>query len=129
MAERFADAPQLLANTHAVAARCNLELTLGKNYLPDFPLPDGVPIEDFLIQSSKDGLELRLAQLFPDEAERVAKRAPYDARLDIELGVINQMGFPGYFLIVADFIQWAKDHDIPVAPDAVRARARSSPTR
>ena len=116
MAERFADAPQFLANTHAVAARCNLELTLGKNYLPDFPLPEGVAIEDFLVQSAKDGLELRLAQLFPDEAERAAKRAPYDARLDIELGVINQMGFPGYFLIVADFIQWAKDHDIPVGP-------------
>ena len=116
MAERFVDAPQLLTNTHALAQRCNLELTLGKNYLPDFPLPDGVPIEDFLIQSAKDGLELRLAQLFPDEAERAAKRAPYDARLDIELGVINQMGFPGYFLIVADFIQWAKDHDIPVGP-------------
>ena len=116
MAERFADAPQILANTHAVAARCNLELTLGKNYLPDFPLPEGVAIEDFLVQSAKDGLELRLAQLFPDESERAAKRAPYDERLAIELGVINQMGFPGYFLIVADFIQWAKDHDIPVGP-------------
>ena len=116
MAERFADAPELLANSNAIAARCNLELTLGKNYLPDFPLPEGVAIETYLIEQAKRGLETRLATLFPAPATRAEKRPPYDARLDIELGVINQMGFPGYFLIVADFIQWAKDQHIPVGP-------------
>ena len=116
MAERFHDAPELLANSNAIAARCNLELTLGKNYLPDFPLPEGVAIETYLIEQAKSGLEARLATLFPDPATRAEKRPPYDARLDIELGVINQMGFPGYFLIVADFIQWAKDQHIPVGP-------------
>ncbi|MBV7434307.1 DNA polymerase III subunit alpha [Cardiobacteriaceae bacterium TAE3-ERU3] len=116
MRETFADAPTLLANSVAIAERCNLELTLGKNVLPDFPIPPGQTIEEYLHEESHRGLELRLEQLFADQAERDAARPIYQKRLDIELGVICDMGFPGYFLIVADFIQWAKDHDIPVGP-------------
>ena len=116
MAQTFADAPQLLANAAEVAKRCNLELTLGKNYLPDFPIPAGQTIEEHLGLRSHQGLSARLVQLFGDEAVRAAQEPVYRERLDTEIGVINSMGFPGYFLIVADFIQWAKDHDIPVGP-------------
>ncbi|VAX12585.1 DNA polymerase III alpha subunit [hydrothermal vent metagenome] len=117
MCALFDDIPEALENTLAIAQRCNLELTLGKNYLPDYPVPEGMSIEDFLAAESKQGLERRLAKLFdstaPDFAE---KRRQYDERLEIELKVINGMGFPGYFLIVADFIRWAKEHAIPVGP-------------
>ena len=117
MAELFSDIPEALANTVEIAKRCNLELTLGKNFLPDFPVPKGMSIDEFLAEESRKGLEWRLERIFdknaPDFAE---KRKPYDERLQIELDVINGMGFPGYFLIVADFIQWAKDNDIPVGP-------------
>ncbi|HFQ13977.1 MAG TPA: DNA polymerase III subunit alpha, partial [Gammaproteobacteria bacterium] len=117
MAELFADIPEALENSLSIARRCNLELTLGKNYLPDYPVPEGMSIEEFLAAESRRGLEKRLARLFdtsaPDFAE---KRRPYDERLQTELEVINGMGFPGYFLIVADFIRWAKEHGIPVGP-------------
>ena len=72
--------------------------------------------EDFLVKVSEEGLEERLEFLFPDEEVRKAKRLEYDDRLRIELEVINQMGFPGYFLIVMEFIQWSKDNGIPVGP-------------
>lgn len=114
--ECFADAPQLLTNSNIIARRCNLELTLGKSYLPDFPLPVGSNIETYLIDQARRGLEVRLQQLFPDAKELAQKRHIYTERLERELEVINQMGFPGYFLIVADFIQWAKDQNIPVGP-------------
>jgi DNA polymerase III subunit alpha len=130
MAELFADIPEALDNTVEIAKRCNLELTLGKNYLPDFPVPGGMTIDDFFRQQAREGLEKRLVKLFdasaPDFAER---RRPYDERLQIELDVIIQMGFPGYFLIVADFIQWAKTHGVPVGRGAVPAPARWSPMR
>jgi DNA polymerase-3 subunit alpha len=117
MSELFSDIPEALENTLEIAKRCNLELTLGKNYLPDFPIPEGMSIEEFFAQESRKGLEWRLERILdrgaPDWAER---RREYDERLQLELDVINQMGFPGYFLIVADFIQWAKDSDIPVGP-------------
>lgn len=116
MAMRFADASILLENSEAIAKRCNLILDLGHNYLPDFPLPDGMKIEEYLVEASEKGLEERLVQLFPDDTERAEKAPTYRERLATELGVINQMGFPGYFLIVADFIQWAKDNDVPVGP-------------
>jgi DNA polymerase-3 subunit alpha len=117
MQELFSDLPEALENSVEIAKRCNLELTLGKNYLPDFPIPAGMTVEEFFAEESRKGLEWRLDRLFdrhaPDFAE---KRKVYDERLQIELDVINSMGFPGYFLIVADFIQWAKDNDIPVGP-------------
>ncbi|KAB7627930.1 DNA polymerase III subunit alpha [Alkalilimnicola sp. S0819] len=117
MLELFADLPEALANSVEIARRCNLELTLGQPVLPDFPIPAGMSIEEFLREESLRGLEERLAVLLDKSAANYAERRQrYLDRLDMELGIINQMGFPGYFLIVADFIQWAKDHDIPVGP-------------
>jgi DNA polymerase-3 subunit alpha len=116
MAVLFADLPEALENSVEIARRCNLQITLGKNYLPDFPTPDGVTLDDFLCQEAAAGLEQRLLQLFPDDGERVQQRPAYDARLKIETDTIVQMGFPGYFLIVADFINWAKNNGVPVGP-------------
>ncbi|MBO1519769.1 DNA polymerase III subunit alpha [Oceanisphaera pacifica] len=115
MAELFSDIPEALANTVEIAKRCNVTVRLGEYFLPDFPTGE-MSIADFLVKCSQEGLEERLAFLFPDEAVRAEKRPEYDERLDIELGVINQMGFPGYFLIVMEFIQWSKDNGIPVGP-------------
>ena len=116
MAELFSDLPEAIENTVEIARRCNLELTLGENFLPDFPIPEGMTIDEYLSERSREGLERRLEVLLEGEAEPEAKRKYYYERLDRELGVIVQMGFPGYFLIVADFIEWAKEHDIPVGP-------------
>jgi len=112
----FADMPEALANSVEIAKRCNLALTLGKNYLPNFPTPNGESLNDYLISEAKRGLVKRLEVLYPDERARAAKQPAYDARLDFETGVINQMGFAGYFLIVADFINWAKNNGVPVGP-------------
>jgi DNA polymerase-3 subunit alpha len=112
----FADIPEALANSVEIAKRCNVTVRLGEYFLPDFPT-EGLSIEDFLVKVSEEGLEERLEFLFdknaPDYAE---KRKPYDERLAIELKVVNNMGFPGYFLIVMEFIQWSKDNNIPVGP-------------
>ncbi len=116
MCALFADIPSALANTVEIAKRCNLTLELGKPKLPLFPTPDGTSLDDYLVQLSKEGLEVRLAQLYPDEAERDAQRETYYARLEFECGTIIKMGFPGYFLIVADFIMWAKNNGVPVGP-------------
>src|SRR5512139_3320394 len=117
MAELFADIPEALENSVEIAKRCNLELTLGKYFLPDFPIPAGMTIDEFFRQQAREGLEQRLPKLFDANAADFAeKRKPYDERLELELDVIIQMGFPGYFLIVADFIQWAKKNGIPVGP-------------
>jgi DNA polymerase III subunit alpha len=112
----FADLPLAVSNSVAIAQRCNLLLTLGKPQLPDFPTPGGVPVDQHFRDASHAGLEVRLAQLYPDVAKREAERARYVQRLEFELDTIIQMGFPGYFLIVADFIQWAKSHGCPVGP-------------
>ena len=117
MAALFADIPEALENTLEIAKRCNLELTLGQNFLPNFPVPAGMTTEEHFADISRKGLEWRLARLFdPAAPDFAARRRVYDERLEVELNVINQMGFAGYFLIVADFIQWAKDNDIPVGP-------------
>ncbi|RRQ20042.1 DNA polymerase III subunit alpha [Thiohalobacter thiocyanaticus] len=117
MAELFADIPEALDNTVEIARRCNLELTLGENFLPEFPVPEGMTMEAFFNQQAHAGLEQRLDKLFDRNSPEFAEqRRPYDERLQIELDVINQMGFPGYFLIVADFIQWAKANGVPVGP-------------
>ena len=117
MAELFADLPEALENSVEIARRCNLQLELGKNVLPDFPTPEGMSPDAYFVTQARAGLERRLQKLLnpvaPDFADR---RRPYDERLEQELGVIMQMGFPGYFLIVADFIQWARDHGVPVGP-------------
>ena len=114
MAELFSDIPEALENTWLIAQRCTLDLTLGENFLPKFPVPEGMTTAEFFREESKQGLEKRLDFLFG--ADKASKREPYDARLQIELDVIVQMDFPGYFLIVADFIRWAKANDIPVGP-------------
>ena len=116
MLERFADIPEALANTVELAKRCNINVVLGKNYLPLFPTPDGMTLDDFLRYEAQRGLDMRLLQLYPDEAERERRRPEYDARLKFECDTIIQMGFPGYFLIVADFIQWGKANGCPVGP-------------
>ena len=116
MAELFADMPEALINSVEIAKRCNLGLTLGKNYLPKFPTPNNESLNDYLIAEAKRGLIRRLEVLYPDENVRAAKQPAYDTRLDFETGVINQMGFAGYFLIVADFINWAKNNGVPVGP-------------
>ena len=120
MAELFADVPSALQNTVEIARRCNLSLVLGQPQLPDFPTPlvDGqrMPIEAYFRQASHQGLEKRLVHLFPDPTRREHERARYVERLEFELNTIVKMGFPGYFLIVSDFIVWAKDHGCPVGP-------------
>ena len=111
----FSDIPEAIENTVEIAKRCNVTVRLGEYFLPQFPT-GGMTTEDFLVKVSEEGLEDRLEFLFPDENERKEKRPAYDDRLRIELEVINQMGFPGYFLIVMEFIQWSKDNGIPVGP-------------
>ncbi|SES80104.1 DNA polymerase III subunit alpha [Thorsellia anophelis] len=115
MVELFSDIPEALTNSVEIAKRCNVELRLGEYFLPSFPTGE-MTEEDYLVMKSKEGLEERLVFLFPDNEVRSNKRPEYDERLDIELNVINQMGFPGYFLIVMEFIQWSKDNGIPVGP-------------
>ncbi len=116
MQARFADLPVALANAVAIAQRCNLELELGKPRLPDFPTPDGSGLDDYLVAEAQRRLESRLVALFPNVEERAAQRERYVTRLKIETDTIVQMGFPGYFLIVADFINWAKQNGVPVGP-------------
>ena len=116
MAELFADIPAALENTVQIARRCAFEFSLGKSRLPDFPTPHGESIEEFLRSQSALGLEARLGQLYPQEGARLEARGRYRERLEYETGVIIQMGFAGYFLIVADFINWAKTHGVPVGP-------------
>ncbi len=116
MCELFADIPKALANTIEIAKRCNLTITLGKNYLPNFPTPNGESLDTYLVQQSHIGLAARLDVLYPDEKIRESKRAEYESRLEFECKIISQMGFAGYFLIVADFINWAKHNGVPVGP-------------
>lgn len=117
MAELFSDIPEALENSVEIAKRCTLDIQLGKYFLPEYPIPSGLTENEFFEKICYEGLDVRLARIMdvnaPDFGER---RKPYDARLRFELDIIIQMGFPGYFLIVMDFIQWAKDHDIPVGP-------------
>jgi len=116
MAALFADLPEALENSVEIARRCNLTVQLGKNYLPPFPTPAGVSLDEHLANESRAGLEQRLLQLFPDPAARESRRPQYAERLEFEIKTIQQMGFPGYFLIVADFINWAKNNGVPVGP-------------
>ena len=118
MAELFSDLPDAIENSVEIARRCNIEVQLGKHFLPDFPTPNGMNIDDYLRHASYEGLEERLAVLWPKNTtpnyEEVRQR--YVDRLEFELNTIIQMGFPGYFLIVMDFIQWAKNNGVPVGP-------------
>lgn len=117
MHELFSDIPEAIANSVEIAKRCSLSLELGTPYLPNYPVPDERKLEDYLCDVSRDGLVERLEYLYDKNAEDFPSLSkPYYERLDIELGIINQMGFAGYFLIVMEFIQWAKDNGIPVGP-------------
>ena len=117
MALLFADLPVALDNAVEIARRCNVSLKLGEPVLPDFPIPEGMTETDYFYALAREGLETRLEQLHDTAAESfAATREPYDARLQRELDVIAGMGFPGYFLIVADFIRWSRDNGVPVGP-------------
>ena len=111
----FSDLPQAIQNTVEISKRCTVKLELGHNYLPNFPIPDGSSVEAYLSHLSNDGIDARLERLYRGQAVG-AIREPYEQRLKLELGVINSMGFAGYFLIVADFIKWAKENGVPVGP-------------
>src|SRR5882672_3815978 len=116
MAKLFSDLPQALDNAVEIARRCNFPLDLGKSRLPPFPTPEGVSLELYLHERSVAGLELRMQALYPDPATRAEHMPRYRERLEFEIETIVQMGFPGYFLIVADFINWAKANGVPVGP-------------
>ena len=117
MLELFSDLPEALVNTVEIAKRCNLELTLGKNFLPDYPVPDKMSLDEYLSEVSREGLVERLKQYPAFGAGSAQENLQiYKERLEFELKVITQMGFPGYFMIVADFIKWAKNNHIPVGP-------------
>ncbi|KEY91518.1 DNA polymerase III subunit alpha [Candidatus Photodesmus blepharus] len=115
MCELFSDIPEALQNSVEIAKRCNVTVRLGQYFLPNFPT-EGMKIEDFLIKKSEEGLERRLKFLFPNKKTYVEHQLEYKRRLKTELKVINNMGFPGYFLIVMEFIQWSKDNGVPVGP-------------
>ncbi|KXZ62934.1 DNA polymerase III subunit alpha [Acinetobacter venetianus] len=119
MSELFSDIPSAIENTYQISKRCNVELQLGTYFLPDFPIPDGFTIDTYFEHLSREGLEERLNHLYPI-AERDEDwadiRKPYDERIKYEVDIILKMGFPGYFLIVMDFIQWAKNNGVPVGP-------------
>lgn len=116
MEELFADLPQALENTVQIAKKCNIELLLDKPNLPSFPTPNGEDEGQYFLKIGQEGLEKRLKKLFKTEDEINKNRKPYDDRFALEVGVIQKMGFPGYFLIVSDFISWAKENDIPIGP-------------
>ena len=116
----FADIPSAIINTVNIAKRCHMQLSLGKPQLPEYPTPleDGqrIPIDVYFRQVSQAGLSERLNKLFPSAHERLEAQASYEARLEFEIQTILKMGFPGYFLIVSDFINWAKNNGCPVGP-------------
>jgi DNA polymerase-3 subunit alpha len=116
MARLFADVPQALANALEIARRCSLEIELGRSRLPAFPTPPGVTVDQYLRQQAEQGLAARMAKLFAADGARAAAQPRYRERLDFEIRTIIQMGFAGYFLIVADFINWARHNGVPVGP-------------
>lgn len=117
MCELFADIPSALENTVQIAKRCNATIHLGEYFLPDYPIPEGMTQDEFFRQVSHDGLTERLEFLYDSKASDYPHiEADYRKRLDFELDIILQMGFPGYFLIVMDFIAEAKRQGIPVGP-------------
>lgn len=113
MIELFPDLPQAIKNTLAIAKRCNLEFNLGDNHLPAFPVPQGFNQDQWLEHQAQQGLNKLITA---DDEELDELKKTYEERLESELGVITDMGFSGYFLIVADFVKWAKENHIPVGP-------------
>ena len=116
MAELFSDIPEAIENTVAIARRCSMSLELGRVCLPAYPVPEGQTMDEFFREISHKGLDERLAVILANAPDPDAKAAEYRERLDFEIDTILSMGFPGYFLIVMDFIRWAKERGIPVGP-------------
>ena len=116
MKNSFRDCPEAISNTAEIAERCNLEINLDDYHFPEFPVPEGETLESVFIAASREGLKERFAAMRKAGTFNKEVEQQYNKRLEFELDIINSMGFPGYFLIVADFINWAKDHDIPVGP-------------
>ena len=119
MTALFSDIPSAIENSYHIAKRCNVTLQLGKYFLPDYPIPEGHTIDTYFAHLSKQGLEERLNVLYPvaqRDEDWAEIRKPYDERIEYEINIINSMGFPGYFLIVMDFIQWSKNNGVPVGP-------------
>ena len=117
MIELFSDIPEAIENTVEIARRCSVKVRMGEYFLPNYPIPDGMTMEAFFRKVSEEGLEARLAKTLPkDDPDYDQKREAYYTRLNFELDIITQMGFPGYFLIVMDFIKWAKNNGVPVGP-------------
>jgi len=117
MSQLFDELPQALENSYQIATRCNVSVKMGTYFLPNYPVPAGKSLDVYFSELSHTGLEKHLVQFRLHRSEWTPnEESRYRSRLDFELGVISQMGFAGYFLIVMEFIQWAKDHDIPVGP-------------
>lgn len=116
MEELFSDIPFALDNAKSIAKMCSVKIKLNSNDLPKYPTSNGESEADYFERVSKEGLEERLTYIFPDEKERKEKRAEYDERLQTEIDIIKKMDFPGYFLIVSDFIKWSKNNEVPVGP-------------
>ena len=117
MIELFNDIPEALENTLEIAYRCNLVLKLGETFLPDYPIPEGLTKDNFFKKLSIEGLEDRLSKIsIVSKKDPKEDRKKYFDRLDFELQVVIKMGYQGYFLIVMDFIRWAKENGIPVGP-------------
>src|SRR5690554_2554331 len=117
MIELFSDVPEAIQNTVEIARRCSVTVRLGEYFLPNYPVPEGMTMDEYFRKVSEDGLEDRLAKTLPkDDPDYDNKREAYYKRLNFELDIIIQMGFPGYFLIVMDFIKWAKNNGVPVGP-------------
>jgi len=114
MHELFEDIPEALENSLHIASRCNVDMRFGNYQLPDFQPSEDMDLKQYMRQLAQDGLNACWEMIIAGSPG--ASRDIYEKRLEFELGIIEQMGFPGYFLIVADFIQWARDHDIPVGP-------------
>ncbi len=119
MQKLFSDLPEAIENTVEIAKRCNFEWSLGQVFLPNYPIPKGLSAEEYLKAEAQRGLNTHLevsSQLSNESSPEIHDKKLYEERLNTELGVINKMGFAGYFLIVADFIRWAREHDVPVGP-------------
>jgi len=116
MKKAFSYIPDAISNTIKIAERCNLELDLGKYHLPNFPVPDNYTRESFMAEMAHKGLEERFAEIDAVRGAGSIDRGKYKERLEFEIQMIDKMGFAGYFLIVSDFIRYAKEHGIPVGP-------------
>src|SRR5690554_926122 len=115
MIELFSDIPEAIENTLEIARRCSVTVRMGEYFLPNYPVPEGMTMDEYFRKVSEDGLEERLAKtLSKDDPEYESKREAYFKRLTFELDIIIQMRFPGYFLIVMDFIEWGKNYRLAV---------------